>query len=119
MILRKLFVTFLTLSLLGGLFLTGAMPMASAMEMTTHDMGTMAESGQPADCDQQAPMKKSSHDGLSCCLNGHCPMLAQFMPPAHDGMPAALTRVLPRPVPFTLEVGIAASPGLRPPRLPI
>lgn len=119
MTLRKLFVTLLTLSLLGGLFLTGTMPMASAMAMTAHDMGAMVESGQPADCDQQVPMKKSSHDGLSCCLSGHCPMLAQFMPPAHVEAPATATMGLPRPAPFALEVGIAASPGLRPPRLPI
>jgi hypothetical protein len=124
--LRKLFVTLLTLSLLAGLFLTGALPMiapmASAMAATGMDHATMDHAmgmTQPADCDHHAPKQKSDHGGALCCTAGHCPLLGQFMPPATAGHAVVLLRTAPRPVAFAFEFGIAASPGLRPPRLPI
>ncbi len=114
---RKLFVTLLTLSLLSGLFLTGALPMASAMVATRMDHAMTVS--QPVDCDHHAPKQKSDHGGSLCCTTGHCPLLGQFMPPATAGHALALPRTALRPVAFAFEFGIAASPGLRPPRLPI
>ncbi|WP_374311868.1 hypothetical protein [Dongia sp.] len=118
---RKLFVTLLTFSLLGGLFLTGALPMVSstASAMAATGMDHAMTMSQPADCDHHAPKQKSDHSGSLCCTAGHCPLLGQFMPPATDGDAVLLLRTTPRPVAFIREFGIAASPGLRPPRLTI
>ena len=121
---RKLFVTLLTVSLLAGMFLAGmslagAMPVMAAPMAMEHPM----VAGPAADCahhdGQPKPLeqKRSGHPDLSCCVNGHCPMLAQALMPADAVQQPSHMGSLLRPILVSLHRGIIDSPHLRPPRV--
>jgi hypothetical protein len=117
-LLRKLFVTLLTVSLLAGIFLAGAMPvMAAPMAMEP-----AAAAGPVTDCahhhSQPKPLeqKHSGHPDPSCCVNGHCPMLGQALMPAGVVPQPSPKGSLLRPMLVSLHRGIIDSPHLRPPR---
>ncbi|MDY0873422.1 hypothetical protein [Dongia rigui] len=108
----------LTVSLLAGLFLAGAMPVMAAPMV--HEGGVSA--APMVDCahhDRQSKPfehKHAGHADLSCCLNGHCPMLTQGLMPAEAiGQPSNQGSRL-RPVLVSLHRGIMESPTRRPPR---
>lgn len=115
---RKLFVTLLTVFLLAGLFLAGAMPaMAAPMgEKTPVTAGSMTDCAHHDSQPKPLEQKHSGHADLSCCMNGHCPMLSQGLLPADaDEQPSHLGTLL-RPVLVSLHRGVIDSPYLRPPR---
>jgi hypothetical protein len=116
--LRKLFVTLLTVCLLAGMFLAGAMPaMAAPMIAESAVVDGPAtdcahHDGQPKPLEQ----KHSGHPDLSCCINGHCPMLGQALMPADAAEQPSHMGSPPRPMLVSLHRGIIDSPHLRPPR---
>jgi hypothetical protein len=115
--LRKILVTLLTVCVLSGLFLAGAMP-AMAMPIAHESGMTAAPMTDCAHHDSQPkplPQKQSGHADLSCCVNGHCPMLAQGLMPADAAQQPFPMGSLLRPVIVSLDRGIIDAPHPRPP----
>ncbi|MBI2257222.1 MAG: hypothetical protein HYU58_21560 [Proteobacteria bacterium] len=124
---RKLFVTLLTVSLLTGLFLAGAMPVmvmaaASAPAPALANMQDQMAASVGMDCEHhgsKAPAtdhRPASHGDLSCCVSGHCPMLGQGLAPVGTVGQLFLMGSPVRPVVLSLHRGVVESPHLRPPR---
>jgi hypothetical protein len=115
--LRKLFVALLTVSMLAGLFLAGAMPgMAAPMASKTATLAApMADCAHHDRQPKPLEQKHSGHPDLSCCVNGHCPMLGQALMPAEAiQQPSPLGSLL-RPALVSVDRGIIDAPHPRPP----
>jgi hypothetical protein len=109
------FVTLLTVSLLAGLFLSGAMSAMAMPKLAQTEAGAM-DCADHASKTKPAEHKPSGHDSAACCLTGHCPMLAQALMPTEPAPQPSHMGSAVRPVILSLYCGIFDSPHLRPPR---